>query len=88
MSNHIEIVYLNRKGAMLRQSIDELARAVGNLSHIRDVMEQVASGGDWGAVEKEFGLPGETGEQVYNMVMASNKLTTYSEISELLHRMG
>ena len=57
MSEHIEIVTMNRLGGKLRQAVDNLSAAVSQLSQIRDVMEGVAQGGDYAAVEKEFGLP-------------------------------
>lgn len=89
-SQHIEVVSTaSRLSADVRRAIDS-ARALQDLIvRCKDVMDQVASGGDWAALATKLGTDATEAEATYNLWAAvMDEVSTSADFNALIDRLG
>lgn len=78
--------------ANVRSFVDRLNDLVNDGKDIKEVMDQVAAGGDWAALATYLGLSGEdaetNAEAVYNMMGSVNTELAGLFIAQLTSRCG
>jgi hypothetical protein len=90
-SQHIEIPSTaSRLSADVRRFVDS-ARALQELGvKIKDVADQVSSGGDWAAMATKLGLGADeaAAETVYNLITNVQDDLTAADYNALIDRLG
>ena len=87
-NQHIEINQAVRLGAVLFNAVSGLQPTLDKFANVKAIMDQVAVGGDWAAIEAQFGVPSGNGEIVYNLVTACNNALHTVEIETVTERLG
>lgn len=87
-SIHIEPTTTLRGTSYLRQYVDDVARVVAEGAQIKRVMDALATGGDWTAIETFYGLPTGTGQTVYNLVIGAESAIRGANTTNLITQLG
>lgn len=88
-SSHIEISgTASRLSADVRQSIDTLRRVQADWQRIKDIMDQVALGGDYAALAIKLGTSETDAQAVYNLWGSANTEVHATFITQVLARLG
>jgi thiamine monophosphate kinase len=89
MSAYIDIKAISsNQAAQVRYAIDQLRSVVDNFGHLKAVMDQMASGGDWVALGGYLGVSAAEAEAVYNLWGSANTELNATFITQLLGRCG
>jgi hypothetical protein len=88
-SQHIEIpTTASRLSASVRAFID-LARSLQEQGvKIKDIMDQVSSGGDWAVLATYLGIDATDAETVYNLITNVQDDLGASDYNALIDRLG
>lgn len=86
--NHIEIQQAVRLGSMLFSAVSTLRPTHDRIENVKRIMDQVAAGGDWGALEAKFGVPAGKGETVYNLIAGAFTHLDHFDVLTTMDRLG
>ena len=79
----------SRHSALVRQTVDAARLLQQRVQQVKDVMDQVASGGDWDALGTELGTSAADAEIVYNLWTAVIPVVVSdSDFNALIDRVG
>jgi len=88
-SAHIEIPSTaSRLSADARSAIDRLEQLQDDFGNIKNIMDQVALGGDWAALAIYLGVTAEEAESVYNLWGSGNTEISATFLSQIVARLG
>ncbi len=90
MSNaHIEIPgTASRLSADVRNAVDRLETLQSDFQEIKNIFDQVAAGGDWGALGTYLGVNEAAAESVYNLWGSANTEIRATFLTQLQARLG
>jgi len=89
-SQHLEILSTaSRLSADLRRAVDDARALQERIVKIKDVMDQVASGGDYAALGTKLGCTEAEATTVYNLWGAvMDEISTSPDYNNLIDRLG
>lgn len=87
-SNHIPIDTSKRLGIRLRRGIDVTREVLTLLAETKAVMEAQIDGGDYSAVEAQYGLPAGKGQTAYNLVAGARSAIDVSAVRQMIDWLG
>ena len=90
-SQHINISTGNsRLGDQLRALIDSARNLQNNTTTVKDIAEQVASGGDWVALGAQLGVSAADAETAYNLLVGFSGAVSdaMSEYQQFIDKLG
>jgi hypothetical protein len=88
-SAHIEISpTATRLSGELRYFLNTLQQVVDNSDRLREIFDQIASGGDWPALAAALNLSEADAQAVYNLFGSAEAELDGAFIAQLLGRLG
>jgi len=88
-SAHIDVTgTASRLSAEVRRAVDDLAALQGTWQEIKNVMDQVAYGGDYAALGTYLGVTAGEAESIYNMWGSSNAEIRATFLAQVQARLG
>lgn len=87
-SIHIEPTTTLRGTSYLRAYVDDVARVVAEGAQLKRIMDALATGNDWAAIEAFYGLPAGTGQTVYNLVIGAESTIRSANTTNLITQLG
>ncbi len=89
MSQHIEIPSTaSRLSADWRRVIDQMRQLQSDVLKIKDISDQVASGGDWAALGTYLALNAADAETAYNLLTGIQDEFTSADYNSFIDRLG
>lgn len=88
-TTHIEITgSASRLSADVRRAVDGLEDLQSSFGEIKNILDQVAMGGDWAALATKLGVTAAEAEAVYNLWGSANTEIRASFLAQLQARLG